>query len=437
MPALRSDRTSTLLLWLLRACGVLTLIGAAGMLWVAGARAFSATVAPPSPFLRAAIIILVSGGIGFGTNWLAIKMLFRPRRRVPWLVVWNQGLLPREQQRFAHALGEVAARRLLNPDAIVEGLNDERLRVPLGEALRDELEAMLAEPAARELLATIITDGIRQHGGEVVHQLRPRLRQWLEQAIDEQITSEKMLGWLRQGVYAFAANQKMRRILARWIADQTSSEGALKRIMAVVEEQFHQYRERHPVKGFFAEQFMIDWNDVRDSLQEVLRSEDATNEFAEILLEAAGSIMERLYDPQTADMVANLRRQVVDHVLDWFEADGIVLLADRLREAADAPQTWRLVEHAIDDLAHRVPDALFEPESGQLRPPVRERLENLQRRLVEAFPIAEIVERQVLAMDPAAIERMVDEIGRHELAWIQILGFILGIVAGAGLLALV
>jgi uncharacterized membrane protein YheB (UPF0754 family) len=65
---------------------------------------------------------------------------------------------------------------------------------------------------------------------------------------------------------------------------------------------------------------------------------------------------------------------------------------------------------------------------------VRERLRELQLRVVESFPVADIVERQVLAMDPATVETMVDEIGKRELAWIQILGMILGGLAGVLLL---
>jgi uncharacterized membrane protein YheB (UPF0754 family) len=40
-------------------------------------------------------------------------------------------------------------------------------------------------------------------------------------------------------------------------------------------------------------------------------------------------------------------------------------------------------------------------------------------------------------MDPAMIEGLVDDVGRRELAWIQILGLVLGVVAGCGMMLLV
>ena len=63
-------------------------------------------------------------------------------------MVWPQGLLPREQARFAAAMARVVSERLLHPDAIANGLDDERLRARVGEALREEL--VRADPEWRD-----------------------------------------------------------------------------------------------------------------------------------------------------------------------------------------------------------------------------------------------------------------------------------------------
>ena len=106
------------------------------------------------------------------------------------------------------------------------------------------------------------------------------------------------------------------------------------------------------------------------------------------------------------------------------------LLAARVERFADEPEAWDGIRRALDGLLASVPEMLFDASTGRLRDPIAERLNDLQARLVELFPVAEVVERQVMAMDPAAVEQMVDEVGRRELAWIQVLGFVLGAVAG-------
>jgi len=65
---------------------------------------------------------LVGAIIGLFTNWLAIKMLFRPRyeKRILGLrIPFTPGILPRERKRLAASLGETAAGDLLTEDVLV------------------------------------------------------------------------------------------------------------------------------------------------------------------------------------------------------------------------------------------------------------------------------------------------------------------------------
>jgi uncharacterized membrane-anchored protein YjiN (DUF445 family) len=144
-----------------------------------------------------------------------------------------------------------------------------------------------------------------------------------------------------------------------------------------------------------------------------------------------------LEDPGTAEGIAALRISVVERLLDWFENDGLPALADQVREMSDHPRTWEMIHAGLDHVLARLPGVLFEPKGGRLRPAIAARIADLQERLIQSFPVAEIVEKQVLAMDPAMIEGLVDDVGRRELAWIQILGLVLGMIAGCVMMLVV
>ncbi len=66
-------------------------------------------------------IVTVSGLIGFGTNWLAITMLFRPLKKRP---ILGQGLIPAQKERIAYRLAQAVSRDLINPDLIKAKLDD-------------------------------------------------------------------------------------------------------------------------------------------------------------------------------------------------------------------------------------------------------------------------------------------------------------------------
>ena len=89
---------------------------------------------------------LVGGIIGYVTNALAIKMLFRPltEKRVFGLrIPFTPGILPRERHTLALSLGEVVSRDLLTEDVIRARLESEELQESVVRAVRSVLDGAL------------------------------------------------------------------------------------------------------------------------------------------------------------------------------------------------------------------------------------------------------------------------------------------------------
>ncbi len=60
------------------------------------------------------VIPVISGFIGWITNWVAIKMLFHPVKPVRFLGITIQGIFPKRQQQFAEKLGRLVSNELLS-----------------------------------------------------------------------------------------------------------------------------------------------------------------------------------------------------------------------------------------------------------------------------------------------------------------------------------
>jgi uncharacterized membrane protein YheB (UPF0754 family) len=60
------------------------------------------------------LIPVISAFIGWFTNWIAIKMLFHPRKPVKILGLTIQGIFPKRQQQFAEKLGKLVSQELLS-----------------------------------------------------------------------------------------------------------------------------------------------------------------------------------------------------------------------------------------------------------------------------------------------------------------------------------
>ena len=76
--------------------------------------------------MRLIVPMIVGGIIGYITNWLAIKMLFRPYKEIRILglkVPFTPGLIPKESKRVAKSIGETVGENLLSPKVITDALS--------------------------------------------------------------------------------------------------------------------------------------------------------------------------------------------------------------------------------------------------------------------------------------------------------------------------
>ncbi len=88
----------------------------------------------------------IGGLIGYLTNWLAVKMIFRPIRPRRLLFFKVQGLIGRRQKDLARSIGRVVGTHLVEHKDIVRGLN----KLDFEGILRSVLEKGL-EPKVKEL----------------------------------------------------------------------------------------------------------------------------------------------------------------------------------------------------------------------------------------------------------------------------------------------
>jgi len=103
--------------------------------------------------LYAALVILPITGaaIGYVTNWLAVKLLFRPYRPVRVLGFTLQGLLPRRRKDMARRIGEVVEEELLSAGDVMQLLASPAMRAEAAAAIERAIEARANEAIGRFL----------------------------------------------------------------------------------------------------------------------------------------------------------------------------------------------------------------------------------------------------------------------------------------------
>lgn len=105
-------------------------------------------------------IVSIGGLIGFGTNKLAIRMLFRPVHKRP---VWGQGLIPAQKDRIIYALANGMHDHILNPSLIRARLDDSGLVKRINDILIDGTSGLMQDETLREELKKIIYQSLDEY----------------------------------------------------------------------------------------------------------------------------------------------------------------------------------------------------------------------------------------------------------------------------------
>ncbi|CAG0974562.1 hypothetical protein PLCT2_01544 [Planctomycetaceae bacterium] len=266
--------------------------------------------------------VSISGLVGFGTNWIAIKMLFHPRVRV----LGTQGVIPARRADLARAVAATIEEHLISADRMHKLLVETGAVANTLESLSAKLPVLLSDPAARSLAHNEIRRLIQQAVITVGEDARVRLKKKMRST----------------GIAAASG------------AAATAAFG--------------------PIAGLFA------------------------------VGAAKSGVMDPLVDKILNDMVEELQgSSALDNA-----ANGIV---EEMPRAATSLLRNHEIKSRLTDLV-----------SGA------------SQDLLGAIDVKKLIETELLAHDDAELEALIDRVASNELVFIQVIGGVLGAVAGLALI---
>ncbi|WP_026896222.1 DUF445 domain-containing protein [Clostridiisalibacter paucivorans] len=147
---------------------------------------------------KIAILAAIGSMIGWITNIIAIKLIFRPLYPVtiPLFNISFQGLIPKRKNEIAKSIGEVVEEELLSVNEILDKMIDESdisyiknsIKTKIGLIVKDKLPQFL--PATVKNMILNYIDDIVETEGESI------LKQFIEDMVDkasERVSLSKMV----------------------------------------------------------------------------------------------------------------------------------------------------------------------------------------------------------------------------------------------------
>ena len=136
---------------------------------------------------------LIGAVIGYITNWLAIKMLFRPREakyifgmKLP----FTPGLIPKEKSRIANKVGETVGTHLLNSDSLSKALKDDKIKAKFNEVAKEKINQVINSNSTLE-------ESLKNTLGENYYALKRNMINNIAKTILESIQEEEFKNKLK------------------------------------------------------------------------------------------------------------------------------------------------------------------------------------------------------------------------------------------------
>lgn len=144
--------------------------------------------------IRLLLIVGIGAGIGWVTNYVAIKMLFRPYKEINLGIFKIQGLLPKRKHEIGESLAEIIQQELVSLKDIVNSMDktviedkmekviDDMLDQKLGSEIKKNFPmlAMFLSSDMLDKIKSIIKNSILENKDKIIEMFS----QYLEENVD-------------------------------------------------------------------------------------------------------------------------------------------------------------------------------------------------------------------------------------------------------------
>jgi len=138
---------------------------------------------------------LIAAIIGWGTNVIAIRMLFWPREPIRIFGLELLGVLPKRKRDIAQSIGDVLNDDLLPTEELVAAVNTPENRERVTDIITNNLEAKIQRLLPRFIMEHA-EEKIRRHLGELVGSEIEDLFAQLGDTLGQEMKDKKFLGQL-------------------------------------------------------------------------------------------------------------------------------------------------------------------------------------------------------------------------------------------------
>ncbi|GIN93167.1 UPF0754 membrane protein [Siminovitchia terrae] len=358
-------------------------------------------------------MVTIGAVIGGFTNFLAIRMLFRPYRTLyigKWQVPFTPGLIPKRQGELAAQIGKLVVDYLVTPESIYKKLTDESFKRDTEEWIHTKLNSWLEKGVTPEEI-------LNQFG---MSNPVEKMKSVIDKAIEKKYVSLKMK-YLNEPIGDILPDQLTETIYSKipGLADQIIKKG---------EDYFSSDEGKEKIK-LMIENFLKNRGKLWNLVQMFIGEEQLADKMQP-------EIMRFLHNKGTRDLLISILeeegRKLEQRKLEEFYS-GVneeKVLHFLKKEAAELFPLEGYLQKPVKELIEPYKIQLLDRGVPRLLASAGEYLTQQSGEILERFQVEDIVRKEIELFSLERLEELVIAVAKKELVMITYLGALLGGLIG-------
>ncbi|GIN98454.1 UPF0754 membrane protein [Siminovitchia terrae] len=358
-------------------------------------------------------MVIIGAVIGGFTNFLAIRMLFRPYRTLyigKWQVPFTPGLIPKRQGELAAQIGKLVVGYLVTPESIYKKLTDESFKRDTEEWIHTKLNSWLEKGVTPEEI-------LNQFG---MSNPVEKMESVIDKAIEKKYVSLKMK-YLNEPIGDILPDQLTETIYSKipGLADQIIKKG---------EDYFSSDEGKEKIR-LMIENFLKNRGKLWNLVQMFIGEEQLADKMQP-------EIMRFLHNKGTRDLLISILeeegRKLEQRKLEEFYS-GVneeKVLHFLKKEAAELFPLEGYLQKPVKELIEPYKIQLLDRGVPRLLASAGEYLTQQSGEILERFQVEDIVRKEIELFSLERLEELVIAVAKKELVMITYLGALLGGLIG-------
>lgn len=205
------------------------------------------------------IPIIVGSIIGYATNWLAIKMLFRPhyeKRFMGVKIPFTPGLIPKEKERISKNIGETVGEYLLSPETIAESLSNQKTNPKIKSWIEGKIEGL---KDSGKSIKDLLVDGFGEEYNNIIQKFESTISNLLICQIRSEEIKNMIIDFIKSKLYDDEIYEYIRVNLETFLEKSLRSTELELLMASKLKEEFHNIsKDERLVKEVLPERLQLE-----------------------------------------------------------------------------------------------------------------------------------------------------------------------------------